>query len=137
MSEDFNHWDSVAEAFDVELSKVVRKTAFTIQAGYQTRVHVDTGFEKNSAYVVTSEESTYAQAKEPTKAGSYLLPEVEKPDDKHTAYIADGANYALIEEFGGVHHPAHPAMIPAVEAAREPFEAALASIENKLKEVAR
>jgi hypothetical protein len=134
MNEDFNNWDEIAEKFEKATGQVVRKAAFDIVAGYQARCHVDTGFMKNSAYVVTDKESTYGQAT-PTKKGAYLLPEVEKPEDGHTAYAAIGANYAYIEEFGGVNHPAHPALVPAVEAVRPSFEAALGQIEDKLKEV--
>lgn len=135
MNDDFNNWGAIAAQFETATSQVVRKTAFSIQGDYQSRVHVDTGFLKNSAYVVTGDTSNYGQAQQPTKPGASLLPSVERPSDNQTAYIGVGANYAMIEEFGGAHHPAHPAMIPAVEAARGPFEAALGLIEEKLKEV--
>lgn len=134
MSDDFNNWDKIAERFDKAISQIVRKSALDIQAGYQQRAHVDTGFMKNSAYVVTSDSSSYGNVQQPQK-GQELLPEIAKPDDDHTAYMAIGANYAYIEEFGGVHHPAHPALTPAFEAVRPSFEAALGKIEDKLKEV--
>jgi hypothetical protein len=134
MSEDFNNWNAIADKFEKATGQVVRKAAFDIVGNYQTRVHVDTGFLKNSAYVVTSQESTYGKVQQPQK-GQVLLPEVERPQDDHTAYAAVGANYAIIEEFGGKNHPAHPAFVPAVEAVRPSFEAALGKIEDKLKEV--
>jgi hypothetical protein len=132
MEEEFNNWNMIAGKFEKATSQVIRKTALDIVAGYQARCNVDTGFMKNSAYVVTDKESTYGNAT-PTKKGAYLLPEVEKPEDGHTAYAAVGANYAYIEEFGGVTHPAHPAFVPAVEAVRPSFEAALSAIEDKLR----
>lgn len=134
MSGEFSDWSEIAEVFGQATSQVVRKAAFDIQAGYQTRCHVDTGFMKNSAYIVTSEDSSYGDCQQPQK-GQELLPEVEKPDDDQTAYVAIGANYAIIEEFGGVHHPAHPALVPAVDAVRPSFEATMGKIEDKLKEI--
>ncbi len=134
MSEDFNHWNAIANALPKATSQLVRKTAFDIVAGYQARAAVDTGFMKNSAYAVTDKESTYGGAA-PSKKGAYLLPEVEKPPDDQTAYAAVGANYAYIEELGGTHHPAHPAFYPAVDAVKPNFDAALAAIEQKLQEI--
>jgi len=64
------------------------------------------------------------------------LPEVPRPSNDQTAYVADAANYAYIEEFGGAHHPAHPAMIPAIEAVRPALDAAMGALEQKLKEAA-
>lgn len=134
MSGDFNDWSKIAEVFGQATSQVVRKGAFDIQSGYQSRCHVDTGFMKNSAYVVTQGSSSYGDVQQPQKHQE-LLPEIEKPDDDQTAYVAIGANYAIIEEFGGVHHPAHPALVPAVDAVRPSFEQALGAIESKLKEI--
>ena len=131
MSEDFNHWNEMADAFNAAIDQVIRKTAFDILAGYQSRVSVDTGFCKNSAYVSTDEESTYGGAS-PTKKDSYLLPE-EKPEGPHEAIIGVGANYGLFLEMGTAHRRASPALIPAVDAARPGFEAAMSKIEDKLQ----
>lgn len=137
MDDEFNHFDQIADALPGVLSQVVRKTAFDIQAGYQARAPRDTSFMANSAYVVTSDESTYGQhASAPAKDG-YLLPEVERPDEPTTAYMAIGANYAEFPEFGTVHQPAQPALYPAVDAARGPFEDALSAVEARLKEAAQ
>lgn len=132
--ENFNNWEQIGEAFCKATSQVVRKSAFDIQAGYQARAHRDTGFMANSAYTVTSDSSSYGSVQQPQK-GQELLPEVERPQDDYTADVAIGANYAIIEESGGVHHPAHPALVPAVEYVRPGFDAALAKIEDKLREV--
>ena len=134
MSDEFNNWSQIADALAEASDQMVRKSAFDIQGGYQARAKVVTGFMKNSAYVVTSADSNYGSVQQPQK-DQVLLPEVEKPDDNHTAIVAIGAEYALPMEFGTIHMPAHPALVPAVEAVRPSFEAAMGKIEDKLKEV--
>lgn len=134
MAEDFNHFEQLAEAFERATSQIVRKTAFDIQAGYVSRAPKDTGFMANSAYVVTSQESTYGQGGGSAPKDAYLLPEVEKPDDNQTAYVSVGANYAIFVEMGTRFAPAQPAFYPAVDAAQGPFEDALARIEEKMRE---
>jgi len=136
MTEPFNNWAKLAEALPKVTSQVVRKTAFDVLAGWQSRVRVDTGFEKNSGYVKTKTESTYGGAA-PTSPGAYLLPEIEAPADDQTAYIGVGANYGLVEELGGAHHTANPAMAQSVEAARPGFDAGMAAVEQAMKEAAR
>jgi HK97 gp10 family phage protein len=63
-----------------------------------------------------------------------LIPEIDKPANAQTAYVAVGANYAIYPEFGTIHQPPQPAFIPAVEEARQGFEDAMAALETKLKE---
>lgn len=133
--ESWNHFNQIADALPGVISQVVRKTAFEIQAGAASRAPVDTGFLRNSIYVRTVDESTYGA--EPTKKDSYLLEQVEQPEDAQTAYIGVGANYGIYVEMGTRFTPARPYFIPAVEAARLGFEEAIAGIEAKLKEVAR
>lgn len=136
MTDNFNHWQQVADALPKATSQVVRKTAFDIVGGFQARAKRDTSFMANSAYVVTDKESAYGQAS-PSRPGAYLLPEVERPEDDQSAYAAVGANYTLYVELGTVHQPASPAFYPAVDAARAGFEAAIGKIEEKLREAAR
>lgn len=142
MSEDFNNWDEISNKWDKAISQVVRKTAFDIQARAQANAPVDTGFLKASIYTVTWKSSNYGQGKRSktggkTKfTGTYeLFPEIEKPYDDQTAYVAVGATYGEYVEYGTVHMPAQPYMTPAIEAVRPSFEAALGKIEDKLREV--
>lgn len=131
MTASFNHFNEIAEKMETAHSLVVRKTAFDIQANYVANVAVDTGFLKSSPYVVTSTDSTYGQADSPPK-GAYLLPPVEAPDKKTTAFVAVGANYGIYVEEGTRYQAAQPAFYPAVEAASAPFQAALGDIESQL-----
>jgi hypothetical protein len=135
MSEDFNHWDAIADELSKATGQVVRKTAFAIQAGYQARAPRDTGFMANSAYVVTSEDNTYGQGGAPTHKDAYLLPCVEAPPDDQTAYAAVGANYAQFPEFGTRFAPSQPAFVPACDVAQAGMDVAMGAIEDKLKAV--
>ena len=128
MAEDFNHFDDLANAFDEAISKVVRKAALDIQGHAAGNAPVDTGFLRNSIYTVTSDSSDY-------KGGEKALPEVEKPDDNQTAYVAVGAQYGIYVNYGTRFMPARAFWEPAIDAVRPGFEEALSRIEDKMREV--
>ena len=128
----FNHFEDIANGLEPALSGVVRKTAFDIQAGYQGNAARDTGFMANSAYVVTSEESTYGQGGGAAPKDAYLLPPVEAPSEKTVAYVGVGASYAIFPELGTRFMPAQPAFYPAVDAAQPGFQAACDAVMSKL-----
>lgn len=132
----FNRFPQIADNLKPVLSKVVRKTAFDLQAMAAANSPTDTGFLKSSIYVKTSQDSTYGEAGSPP-GDSYLLPEVEEPPDELTAYVAVGANYGIFVELGhhtrsGSYVPAQPYLAPAVDAVQPSFEAALGAIESQL-----
>ena len=129
--DEFNNWDKIADAFEAEVDKVITTSASHVKTGFQARVHVRTGFLRDSAYEVTSSTSTHGQCPQ----SPHLMREVARPDDKHTTIVAIGADYGVIEEMGGTHHPAHPSLMPAVEAERPAFDAGLDAIEQKLGSV--
>ena len=128
----FNHFPQVAEALHKALSQVVRKTALDLQASAASKAPVDTGFLRSSIYTVTSTDSTYGQAGSPP-GDSSLLPEVAKPEDDLTAYVAVGANYGVYVELGTRFMPAQPYFYPAVEEAKVEFQTALDAIEPTIK----
>ena len=132
MMEDFNHFPQAAEAFHTAMSQAIRKTAFDIQGHAASTAPIDTGFLRNSIYVVTHDESTYGQGAEPTKPGSYLLPEIDKAENDTTAWIAVGANYGIYLEMGTRFMPPKPYLAPAVEAVRPKFEDAMSRIEDAM-----
>jgi len=114
------------------LSEIVRKTAFDLQAMAQAAAPIDTGFLKNSIYVVTHDKSTYGNVSAPAKAGQELLPEVERPGTPTEAVVAVGANYGVYQEYGTSHIPAHPYLTPAAELMQVEFAHALDKLEEKL-----
>ncbi len=134
MADSFNHFSNIAEALPQVLSQVVRKTAFDAQGHIQGFIRsngqIDTGFMVNSVYTVTSEGSTYS-------GGEKALPEVGRPDNPQTAYVAVGAAYAVYQNYGSRFMPGKPFFEPGIEATRPGFERACAAIEEKLREAAR
>lgn len=131
--EDFNHFSPLADKFARAISQAVRKTAFVIQSSAASSAPVDTGFLKNSIYVVTSDDSSYGSGGSSGKKDSYLLPEVAKAENKYTAYVAVGANYGIYQEFGTRFMPAQPYFYPAIDAAAAPFEQVIAAIEQEMQ----
>lgn len=158
----FNHFDKIADSLEPTLSKIIKKTAFDIQAKAAQKAPVDTGFLRNSIYVVTDGTSTYGRGVQ--RAGklktkgvitrrrlqahvrrldrqraqeAMLLPEMAPPPDGLTAYVAVGASYGIFLEFGTHRHAAKPYFYPAVEAVRPGLEAALSAVADKLAEAAK
>jgi HK97 gp10 family phage protein len=143
MAESFNHFDEIAGKLDDALSKVVTKTALTIQRAAAKNAPVDTGFLRNSIYTVTASESTYvkrsASAKRKKKkkkgsasSGAEMLPAVAAPSDKNTAFVAVGANYGAFVELGTARTPAQPYFYPAIDNAKPAFERALNAVKIDL-----
>ena len=127
MTTGFNHFSEIAETMDLAFQKLPKKAAFDIQARYQATAPRDTSFMVNSAYVVTSDSSTYGGAT-PTREGAHLLPQAPAPGDKYTAILGIGANYAEFVELGTVHQAAQPAFYPAVDAVVPSLDAAVAAV---------
>jgi bacteriophage HK97-gp10 putative tail-component len=130
--ESFNHFPEAAKAFHEAMSQVVRKTAFDVQGHAASTAPIETGFLRNSIYVVTHDESTYGGAT-PSKPDSYLLPEIDKAENDTTAWIAVGANYGIYLELGTRFMPPKPYLAPAVEMVRPTFEDAFSRIEDAMK----
>jgi len=128
----FNRFPEIVAKFGPAVSQIVRKSAFDVQALYAATCARDTGFMANSAYVVTSKESTYGQGGVTPPKGAYLLPEHAKPEDEYTAHIAVGANYAIFPEMGTRYQPAQPAFYPAVDSVEPSFMAAMGKLEDAL-----
>lgn len=162
MSNSFNHFNAIADALEPALSKVVRKTAFDIQAKAAASAPTDTGFLRNSIYVTGTGFNTYGRGVQRVKPLStkghisrrrlqnfvkrrerqraqeaMLLAEVPPPPDPTSAYVAVGASYGAYVEFGTTRQAAKPYFYPAVTAVKPGFDAAIAAIQAKLEEAAQ
>jgi hypothetical protein len=125
----FNRFPQLAEKFPREVSEIVGKTAFDIQAIAVQEAPVITGNLKNSIYLKRKGLNGY-----PGKADTSLLedqvPEVEDP---FTAYIAVAASYGIYVEMGHHGNPGKPYLGPAVEIMRPLFELAMSKLESRLQ----
>ncbi len=125
----FNHFSRIGDQMHQAFSQIVRTAAFNIQANYQRTARRDTGFQVNSAYVVTNDSSSYHGGNDPD--GRPMLPEIKAPTSDTEATVAVGADYAVFNEVGTVHKPGDGAMAQAVENEREPFQQALTQLRLK------
>ncbi len=126
----WNAFPGLALAMHKTVSQLVRKAAFDIETDAKTRVPVDTGFLKNSIYVVTHDRSSYDGGGE--DAAHQLLPEIERPPDDLTAYVAVGAEYAIYVEMGTSTNFAQPFLTPAADFVRPEFEEAMRRLEDAM-----
>lgn len=124
---EFNRFDELRGRMRTRAGQIVRKTAFDVQRDYQQNARRDTGAQVNSAYVVTSDASTYAQAAAEARGANpeiELLPEVAPPDP-FTAIVTVGASYAVYNEYGSQGNAGDGAMTQAAATNRAPFRAAM------------
>ncbi len=126
-----NRFPQIAANLRPVVSQLVRKAAFDIAANAAANAAVDTGFMKNSVYVVTSSDSTYGGGGTPP-GDSFLLPEVAAPSDDCTAIVACGANYSVYVEMGTRFMAAQPFFFPAVDAGAASFAAVASAFESLL-----
>lgn len=86
-------------------------------ARFQDNVHVVTGAMQASGSVITAYGSDYA---EHVAAAAKLNPAAEFAPEAHAepgeAVLQVPIGYAAFEEFGTSGRPAHPALVPAIEA---------------------
>jgi HK97 gp10 family phage protein len=132
MAEEFNHFPEIRAKLLTAISQAVRKAAFDIQAQAEVLAPVQTSFLRNSIYVVTSDSSSYGDV-QPMKADQVVLPEVEAPSSPTEAIVAVGASYGIYQEYGTVHIPAHPYLMPALDAVQPTFLAVLERLEDQLR----
>jgi HK97 gp10 family phage protein len=102
-----NRLPEIAAALEVEVRAAAREAAELVAADARTRVPVDTGRLRAAIHVEQTAETT----------------EVVAGDRE--------AWYGHIVEHGGVGHPAHPFLIPALEENREAIVALIAERVNR------
>lgn len=90
--------------------------ASAIRDQYQDNVHVITGATRASASVITADSSDYAAN---VAAAASLNPKATFAPQESVgpgeAIVQVAIASAAFEEFGTIHRPAHPALVPAVE----------------------
>ena len=128
----YNHLPELAAALHEEVAKIVKETAEQIISVAGVNAPEVTGFMKSSIYMVTHDASTYGQAITPGKPGSHLLPEVDKPPDDLTAFVAVAANYGVFVNFGTSRMPANPFFNTAAVQAQQRFTLRMETLEKRL-----
>ena len=132
----FNRLPEIAPLLQVVVGRLVRKSAFDIQALAAVLAPVDLGALKSSIYVVTKDSSdyeTHAAAAQSIRPDATVLPEVEAPKSPTLAIVAVVMDYGIYQEFGTVYQPAQPYLTPAAEIVKPQFMAALSGLEAFLK----
>jgi len=128
MAQSSNNWDKIARAIKPAAKAVVRKVAFDAEGQIKAQItandQIDTGFMRNSVYVVTSEESTY-------KGGENALSETVKPSNELEAYVAVAAEYAAYQNY-----LFQAFFEPGMERVRPGFNKAMQLIKAKMEEAA-
>ena len=120
-SGEFNHLPQAMQALHDGLVLAIREATKGVRDGYAGYVAVDTGFTKASAYLVTSDQSTYSQAvgkAQRIDAFRRVQPEIEPPKSDTEGVAAAAAESAIFLEMGTSRMAAQPAMLPAAEAVR-------------------
>jgi|SRR5688572_20401412 len=107
MAQSFNNLTRISSQIERELSKLVKKTAFRIEAKAKELAPVDTGLLRNS--VTTTVESA-------TKAT-----------------VGTSIEYAAHQEFGTRHQKGKPFLTPAADEAKKDFERDVREIERSLR----
>lgn len=94
----------------------IEALATAIRDQYQDNVHVITGATRASASVITADSSDYAANVAAAAAlnpkATFAPAETVGPGE---AIVQVAIASAGFEEFGTIHRPAHPALVPAVE----------------------
>lgn len=89
----------------------------------------DTGRMYRSVYKKTSEGSDYDPEDE------YIMPEVSDEADDTTAYVAVGAVYGAIQNYGGHGITGRPYWEPSILRAERRLDGGLVKIANKVRKV--
>src|SRR5579859_141775 len=110
-SGDYNHLPQAVEALHKAIVEAIAQAAHDVEEEAKARAAVRTGYMRDHIYRVTHEGSDY-------QSGADVLPEVEKPSDDTTAYVAAGASYSIYVEMGTSRAHAQPFLLPAADAVR-------------------
>jgi hypothetical protein len=128
----FNRFPELAATLPLAVGKIIKKTAFDIQARAMITAPIKTGFLRSSIYVMGKDYETYGQG---VVGKGEMLPPVPKTNQWTTAIVAVGASYGIYIEMGARYHPARPYLLPAAEFVKPKMEEAFAQLELLWAEV--
>ncbi len=126
----YNHIGKVKAEAKGKAGKIVRKTAFDIEAAAKANTPVDTGALKNSIYTATDKDTNYSEAVAAARGKNpkaTILGEAEKPESL-TATVGPSVDYGIHVELGTHKKGARPFLGPAAEGARPAFLKAMESL---------
>jgi hypothetical protein len=137
----YNHWRSLAAAYQRELKQMVIDVAewggINVQGFIIANGQIDTGFMHDSVYVVTAKGSNYGKFHAdltPYQAlhGHDMFDEVDPPADAYEALFAVGATYAEYQNYGTRFIPARPFWEPALEKTQVELDDRLSKVEGNV-----
>lgn len=133
MTTAFNNWKKIALTIPKASALTVKKVALDGQANVQNQIRangqIDTGFMVNGVYTVTSESSTY-------QGGKDALPEVPRPADNQTAYVASAASYSAAQNYGTRYMAGRNFFETGMERTRAGMDAAMQAIQDAMEHAA-
>lgn len=122
----------LTRSLEQRLSRVVLKTAFSIERDAKLKAPVDTGALRSSIYVVSenanTQENAYSQARARRSKVKLFEPIQTVSIDKLSAIVAVGVEYGALVEYGIHRKSAKPYLIPAVNANRRSFQDEVAKV---------
>lgn len=131
---DFNHWNKAADAFPDITAKIVSDTATAARKNIRKQIRangqIDTGNMYNGIYTVTADNSTY-------QSGKRYLPEVPRPEDNQSAYVASAADYSVYQNYGTRYMAGRAFWEPGLEQTQADFERNLKKIPQALEDAAK
>lgn len=134
--EEFNNWDAISEEFGAAIEEAVSLTASDGVSNVQNQIasngQIVSGFMNSSVYNRTFEISTYGQTVAPPR-GAGLLPEVDRPEDRYTAYIAVAASYAIFPNYGTRYQAAKPFWEPAIDKTQDSLDVRMQQVADRLR----
>jgi hypothetical protein len=122
----FSRFPLLEATLPLALSKIIRKSAFDIQARAMVLAPIKTGFLRSSIYVSMKDDSSYGQN---LVGNGKLLEPVERPGEITKAIVAVGAEYGVYIEMGSRFQPARPFLMPAAEFVVPKMKEALMQLE--------
>jgi hypothetical protein len=125
----FNRMPAIADAMRAEASRVVRETAYTIEADIKTQMTAGKSGRTYGDHVAS------APGEAPAVDTGALINSIQtdaKPMSL-TATVYTPMDYAPHLEYGTVHMAARPSFTPAAERARAPFVARMRAMLGRLR----